>query len=129
MHGCKISFSHAEKFCLFRAAHGWGSNPVGITCSKLTIETLEQGLKEICSKLTIKTPERRQWRCSSVFIVNFEHISHLDLMFLLLTLNRVKSVFKSCRSFVFGICTCTKLKKFFRIQDVCSATFPTDESI
>ena len=27
--------------------------------------------------LTIKTPERRQWRRSGVFIVNFEHISHL----------------------------------------------------
>ena len=32
---------------------------------------------EICSKLTIKTPERRQWHRSGVFIVNFEHISHL----------------------------------------------------
>ena len=42
-----------------------------ITCSKLIIETVEQGVKyvnnkdsrarpEICSKLTIKTPERRQ---------------------------------------------------------------------
>ena len=30
---------------------------------------------EICSKLTIKTPERRQWRRSDVFIVNFEYIS------------------------------------------------------
>ena len=30
-----------------------------------------------CTKLTIKTPERRQWRRSGVFIVNFEHISHL----------------------------------------------------
>ena len=39
---------------------------------------------EICSKLTLKTPERRRWRCSGVFIVNFEHISHLFLMFLLL---------------------------------------------
>ena len=29
---------------------------------------------EICSKLTIKTPERRYWRRSGVFIVNFEHI-------------------------------------------------------
>ena len=29
---------------------------------------------EICSKLTVKTPERRQWRRSGVFIVNFEHI-------------------------------------------------------
>ena len=43
---------------------------------------------EICSKLTIKTPERRQWRRSGVFIVNFEHISHLVLVFLLLTLSR-----------------------------------------
>ena len=43
---------------------------------------------EICSKLTIKTPERRQWRRSGVFIVNFEHISHLALVFLLLTLKK-----------------------------------------
>ena len=28
---------------------------------------------EICSKVTIKTPERRQWRCSGVFIVSFKH--------------------------------------------------------
>ena len=44
---------------------------------------------EICSKLTIKTPERHHWRRSGDFIVNFEHllISHLVLMFLLLTLN------------------------------------------
>ena len=65
---------------------------LAITCSKLTIETLEKGVKaskltyhpagiyllkvnnrntrkrcEICSKLTIKTPER--WRSSGVFIV------------------------------------------------------------
>ena len=44
--------------------------------------------REICSKLTIKTPERCQWRRSGVFIVNFEHISHLFLVFLLLTLNK-----------------------------------------
>ena len=43
---------------------------------------------EICSKLTIETPERRHWRRSGVFIVNFEHISHLVLRFLLLTLSR-----------------------------------------
>ena len=42
---------------------------------------------EISSKLTIKRPERLQWRRSDVFIVNFEHISHLVLVFLLLTLN------------------------------------------
>ena len=40
-----------------------------------------------CSKLTMRTPEWRHWRCSGVFIVNFGHISHLFLMFLLVTLN------------------------------------------
>ena len=43
---------------------------------------------EICSKLKIKRAERRHWRHSGVFIVNFEHISPLFLVFLLLTLNR-----------------------------------------
>ena len=42
---------------------------------------------EICSVSTKKTPERRHWRHSGVFIVDFEHISHLVLVFLLLTLN------------------------------------------
>ena len=35
---------------------------------------------EICSKLIIKI--------SGIFIVNFEHVSHLVLVFLLLTLRR-----------------------------------------
>ena len=42
---------------------------------------------ETGSKLIIKTSERRQWRRSGAFIVNFEHISHFVLVFLLLTLN------------------------------------------
>ena len=46
------------------------------TCSKLTIETLEQDVKYV------------HWRRSGVFIVNSEHISHLVLVFLLLTLSR-----------------------------------------
>ena len=41
----------------------------------------------ISSKLTMKTPERRHWRGSGVFIVNVERISHLVLVFHLLTLN------------------------------------------
>ena len=41
---------------------------------------------EICSKSTIKTSERRHWRRSGVFTVSFEHISHLFLVFLLVTL-------------------------------------------
>ena len=47
---------------------------------------------EICSELTIKTLERRQWHRYGVFIVNFEHISHLFLKFLLLTLSRLMPV-------------------------------------
>ena len=39
-------------------------------------------------KVKNTAPERCQWRRSDVFIVNFEHISLLFLMFLLLTLNR-----------------------------------------
>ena len=46
------------------------------TCSKLTIERLEQRC-EICSNLTIKLQKRRQWRRFGGFIVNFEHTSHL----------------------------------------------------
>ena len=34
-------------------------------------------MSEICSKLTMKIPERRQWRRSGIFIVNFEHISQV----------------------------------------------------
>ena len=41
---------------------------LAITCSKLIIETLEQGVKYVDAR-----------RRSGVFIVNFEHISHLVL--------------------------------------------------
>ena len=36
---------------------------------------------EIISKLTIKTSEQSHWRRFGVFIVNFEHISHLFSVF------------------------------------------------
>ena len=42
---------------------------------------------EIGSKVTINTPEQHQLHHSCVFIDNFEHISHLALVSLLLTLN------------------------------------------
>ena len=51
-------------------------------CSKLTIKTPERR-----SKLIIKISERRYWRRPGIFLANFEHISHLVLMFLLLTLS------------------------------------------
>ena len=37
---------------------------------------------EICSKVTIKLPERRHWCRSGIFIVNFEQISHIVLVFI-----------------------------------------------
>ena len=43
---------------------------------------------EICSKLTLKTSVQRHWYRSGVFILNFEHISYLALVFLLITLSR-----------------------------------------
>ena len=61
--------------------------PAGIYLLKVNIRNTRTRC-EICSKLTIKTPERRQWCRSGVFIVSFEHISHLVLVFLLLTLRR-----------------------------------------
>ena len=39
---------------------------------------------EIGTKLRIKTSELRQWRQFGVFIVNFEQISHIVLMLLLI---------------------------------------------
>ena len=38
---------------------------------------------EICSKLTINKPDQRHWRRSGVFIINFEHVSHFVLVFIL----------------------------------------------
>ena len=43
---------------------------------------------ELCSKLTIKTPKPCHEHRFGVFIVNFEHNSHIALVFLLLTLNK-----------------------------------------
>ena len=43
---------------------------------------------ELRSNLTMKTPEKRYWRRSGVFNVNFEHISQFFLVFLLLILNK-----------------------------------------
>ena len=59
-------------------------NPAGIYLFKVN----NRNTRTSCSKLKTKTPERSHWRRSGVFIVEFEHISHLVLVFLLLTLSR-----------------------------------------
>ena len=38
---------------------------------------------KVNKKVIIKTPGRRQWRRYGISIVNFEHMSHLVLVFLL----------------------------------------------
>ena len=43
---------------------------------------------EMCSEIWIQTGERCQWHCSSVFFVHTEQISHIAVVFLLLTLNK-----------------------------------------
>ena len=63
-----------------------GPSPVGIYLLKVNNRNTRTRC-EICSKLTIKTSERRHWRRFGIFIVNFEHISHVVLVFVLLTLS------------------------------------------
>ena len=65
-----------------------GFIPVGIYLLKVDNKNTRAGC-EICSKLAIKTPERRRWRHSGVFIVNFEHISHLVLVFFIVNFEHV----------------------------------------
>ena len=58
----------------------------------------------------------RQGRCSGVFIDNFEHISHLVLVLLLLTLNRQMPAGKN----IYG----TKVQLNLCAIDIFSRTFP-----
>ena len=61
-------------------------NPAGIHLLKVNNRNTKTRC-EMSSDITIKTQERRHWRCSGVFIVNFEHISQLVPVFLLFNLN------------------------------------------
>ena len=79
MHKILRSYSRKLLLCVNHA-------PAGIYLLKVNNRNTRTRC-EICSKLTLMTPERHQWRRSGVFIVNFEHISHLAVMFLLKTLN------------------------------------------
>ena len=54
----------------------------------LLVQSQQQRALEKWLKLTIKTSEQRQLRRSGIFIVNFEHISHLFAVFLLLNLSK-----------------------------------------
>ena len=61
--------------------HQMNCTQSSVTCSKLTIETLQQGVN------MFKVNDK-DWRSSGDFTIIFEHILHLVLLFLLLTLSR-----------------------------------------
>ena len=102
-----------------------------ITCSKLKNKN-SRTRYEIGMKLTIKTPERRQWRRSGLFIVNFEQVSYLTLMFLFLTLSTdmlagVKGIlhhpvssFSHLRAFSWSLCH-GWINNIARIWPICLA--------
>lgn len=82
------------------------SHPGGLqsTCTELertflasVMETLEQNLK-----VTIDTPDRRQWRHSGAFTVNFEQISLTFLVFQLLALKFSNYLLKELTFFFFS---------------------------
>ena len=73
-----------EFFAKLKKEKKFGLHPAGNYLFKVNNRNTRTRC-EICSKLTIKEPEQR--RSSGVFIVNFEHISHLALVILLSTLN------------------------------------------
>ena len=50
-------------------------NPAGIYLLK--VNNRNTRTSKACSNLTIETPDRRHWLRSGIFIVNFEHISHI----------------------------------------------------
>ena len=58
------------------------------TYSKSTNNKISEFVKSVWKINDKETPERRKWRRSSVFIVNFEHILYVVLVFPLLILNK-----------------------------------------
>ena len=62
-------------------------NPAGIYLFQ--VNNGDTRICEICSKLAMKTSERRHLHSFGVLIVNFEQNSHIVLLFLLLTLNKL----------------------------------------
>ena len=80
---CNVSVAFFPR-CTLTTLHFLHVVPVGIYMSKVNNRNTRARC-EICSKLTIKTPDVF---FSGVFFVNFEHVSHLALVFLLLTLSK-----------------------------------------
>ena len=66
-------------------------------------------------KVNNKTPDRRHWRRSGVFIVNFEHISHLSLVFLLFN----RDLNRGCLVYMFSLrFSASKILIIFRVGKI-----------
>ena len=74
---------HSYVFKIFKQCQGF---PANIYLLKFNNKNTRKRC-EICSKLTIKTPKQCYWRRPGFFIVNFKHMLHPFVVFLLLTLN------------------------------------------
>ena len=79
-----IRYKETSSLCTIRYKENYRANHREILAGTCLFKINNRNIRtrcELCSKLPIKTPERRQWRRSGVFIVNFEHISHFALCF------------------------------------------------
>ena len=93
---CKIQVKskQTKKFCNIHAnkvKSKQTNNFCNIQANKCMFRVNNRNSRKRCEiylKLTVKTPDSCQWYRSDIFIVNFEHISHLFRVFLLLTLNK-----------------------------------------
>ena len=115
-------WSHKSSYCKGSVIFGiFSVILIYLPAGKHVFEVNNRGTRdETCSEITIKTPERRQWRRSVVFIVNFEHISLLVLVFLLWTLRRQMPARMAT---VFSLTTLLHLSSFFFFH----ATLACDE--
>ena len=84
-----VSYMRSPSYPSFRSFTVINVNPASIYMFKVSNGNFRTRY-DICLKLPIKTPERLHWRRLSVFVVNVENISYLFLVFVLLTLNKLK---------------------------------------
>ena len=72
----KLIFIHSKTTISFIYRAFLEKIPTAIYCFKVNNGNMKTICKT-CSNITMKKLEKRQKRCSGIFIVNFEHISHI----------------------------------------------------
>ena len=100
-------YCKAFQYFVAFAIENIGINPAGDYMFKVNNKDTRTRC-EMCSKLTMKTPEQNE---TTVFIVNFEYISHLFLEFQLFILNKLMLAGcicgkYSCSSILFPLAFC-----------------------